>query len=130
MRALLTLLPEEMIPLLFVAGGLALMVSARRLGGSLLALSLVLALLPALLAPLFESLPDGLLSVVLTIIFVGLAFSIVRMLSNCLIGKRSTDHMIGILAADVARAAFLSVMRLLGHAIRGVIWLALWPFRR
>ena len=55
--------PEELMFMLPVVGGMAIIVGARKAGSTLIATALALAVLPALLLPLFESLPGGLLSV-------------------------------------------------------------------
>jgi nucleoside-diphosphate-sugar epimerase len=44
-----------------------------------------------------------------------------RALFEITIGKNSTDHMVGILAADVVRAALLAPFRLIGWALRALL---------
>lgn len=102
MRNLLLLLPDEAIPLLFVAGALAIIVGARRTGGSLIVLSITLTVLPVLLAPLFDLLPTGVLMLLLVLTFIGLVFGMLRWLSVALIGQRATEHMVGTLAAGTS----------------------------
>lgn len=120
MRGILLFLPDELIILLIVGGGFAMIFGARRLGGSLIVLAIALAVLPGILAPLFDMLPGYLLVTLLLIFFVSIVFSGLRWLSSLIIGNRATEHMVGSLAADVVRAAFLGTFRLCGFAIRGV----------
>ncbi len=120
MRGILLFLPDELIILLIVGGGFAMIFGARRLGGSLIVMAIALAVLPGILAPLFDMLPGYLLVVLLLFFLVSTVFSGLRWLSSLIIGGRATDNMVGSLAADVVKATFLGTLRLCGSAFRGV----------
>jgi|GEM_PF-2893172 len=120
MRGLALMIPEELLFMLLVAGGMAIIVGARKAGSSLIVGALALAVLPALLLPLFESLPGGLLSVLLGFFALAIIFSCLRWISTAMIGERATDGMVGHLAADAVKAVFRGVFGLLGWLFRGV----------
>ena len=101
---------------MIVATGLALIVGARRLAAILLGSALAITFQPSLLAPLFDALPGWLLAI-LSVLF---AIGMLRVLFELVIGKQSTDHMVGILAADLVRALVLAPFRLLGWLLRAV----------
>jgi hypothetical protein len=90
------------------------MVGARALSGMLFLAGLALAALPVVLEPLLSELPEWLL--LCLVVFFGLG--LVRAAFNLVIGKQSTDHMVGILAADAVRLAFLAPFRALGWLVR------------
>lgn len=119
MANLLLFLPEEALPLLIAAGGIAVILGARRLGGALVALAIGLAVLPVLLEPLFSAMPGPLLALVLVVLFAGMAFALLRGFSKLMIGERATDHMVGTLAADVVRGTVVGSTRLLWRGLRG-----------
>ena len=108
MRNLILFVPPELAALLIAGAGLAMILGARALAGSLFGVAMALVFLPVLLAPLFDALPAWLLIGLLVFFSLGL----LRAMSNLLIGKNSTDHMVGILAADAARFAVLAPFRL------------------
>lgn len=110
MTALLMLVPSTFAMLLIVGAGLAMIIGARALARTLFTVALALVFLPILLAPLFDALPTWLLFGLL--VFFG--FWLLRVVFNLLIGKHSTDQMVGILAADVVRLVFVAPFRLLG----------------
>lgn len=124
MRALLLLLPVELVMPLMVAAGLALIVGARALAGSLLVFAAAMVVLPVLLAPLFDALPEVVLWAVVFITSVGIGFALLRATSNALIGRGATDGMVGILAASFVQSSLRGALRLigwsLGMGIRGV----------
>ncbi|MBL8347454.1 MAG: hypothetical protein JNN03_18595, partial [Rubrivivax sp.] len=72
MRSLPVFLPDEFIPMLIVAGGLAIIVGARRVGAGLVVTALLLAVLPALLAPFFDALPSAVLTLLLVAMLIAL----------------------------------------------------------
>ena len=117
MRNLILFVPPEFAVLLIAGAGVALIFGARALAGTLFALGLALVLLPVLLAPLFDALPTWLLIALL--VFFGLG--LLRALFNLLIGTRSTDHMVGILAADTVRATLTLPFRLLARILRSFL---------
>ena len=117
MRNLILLIPQELVVFMIVGAGLAMIVGARRLAAGLLGAAMAIIFLPVLLAPLFDALPGWLLWGL--IIFFSLA--LLRALFELTIGKNSTDHMVGILAADVVRTMLLAPFRLLGWALRALL---------
>lgn len=114
MRNLILFMPQELVLFMFVGAGLAMIVGARRIASGLLAAALAVIFLPALLAPLFDALPGWLLWALLVVF----CLSLLRGLFVIAIGKNSTDHMVGILAADVVRATLLAPFRLIGWLAR------------
>lgn len=127
MRSMLFFLPDELIILLIIGAGFAMIFGAKRLCVSLIMMAIALTVLPGLLAPLFDILPGYLLIALMIILIVGIFFSSLRWISSAIIGNSATDHMIGSLAADVVKTIFLGTFRLFGSAIRrigrGVSWL-------
>ena len=114
MPNLIMFMPSEFAVLMIVAAGLAMIVGARRVATGLLGAAMAIAFLPVLLAPVFDALPGWLL--VGLLVFFGLG--LVRALFELTIGKSSTNHMVGILAADVVRSMLLAPFRLLGWIVR------------
>ena len=104
-------------PVVIIGAGLAMIVGARSLAAALLGTAMAIIFLPLLLAPLFDALPGWLL-VVLLVFF---ALGMLRALFEMAIGKHSTDHMVGILAADVVRATLLAPFRLIGWLARRLL---------
>ena len=117
MRNLILFMPPELVVFMIIGAGLAMIVGARSLAATLLGIAMAIIFLPVLLAPLFDALPGWLL-VILLIFF---ALGMLRALFEMTIGKHSTDHMVGILAADVVRAALLAPFRLIGWALRALL---------
>lgn len=122
MKALLLLIPIELVSLLLVAGGLAMIVGARQLAGTLFGLTAVLVFLPALLAPLFDAMPDALLWPLMALFALGAFLALLRAASAMLIGRSATDTMIGELAAR-------AVVGLLRIGVRVVSLIVRLPFR-
>lgn len=116
MRHLILLVPPEAAVLVIALAGLALVVGARRWARMLFAFGVALVLVPPLLAPIFDALPTWVLLAVLVLLGLG----VLRALSSLLIGQRATDHMVGILAADVVRLAVSAPFRILGLAFRAL----------
>lgn len=106
--ALIAFLPAEFLPLLIAAAGIAMIVGARGLAASLGAAAAAILVLPALLAPLFAQLPGWILMAVLAIAVLGLMGGAMK----ALLGKEAWGSMVGILAADVVRAAFVGGFKL------------------
>lgn len=117
MRNLILFMPTELVVFMIIGAGLAMIVGARSLAATLLGIAMAIIFLPVLLAPLFDALPGWLL-VVLLVFF---ALGMLRALFEMTIGKNSTDHMVGILAADVVRAALLAPFRLFGWVLRALL---------
>lgn len=114
MRNLILFVPPELAALLIAAAGFAMILGARTLAGTLFAFALALVFLPVLLAPLFDVLPAWLLMGML--VFFG--FGLMRALFNLFIGRNSTDHMVGILAADAVRFALFAPSRFFAWVVR------------
>lgn len=106
--ALIAFLPAEFLPLLIAAAGIAMIVGARGLAASLGAAAAAIAVLPALLAPLFAQLPGWMLMAVLAIAVLGLMGGAMK----AMLGKEAWGNMVGILAADVVRALFVGGFKL------------------
>lgn len=117
MRNLILFMPPELVIFMIVGAGLAMIAGARRLASTLLGVAVAIIVLPVLLAPLFDALPGWLLVMLLVVLVLGL----LRGLFEMTLGKHSTDHMVGILAADVVRAALLAPFRLAGRLARWLI---------
>ena len=116
MRNMIALIPSEFAVLLIVAAGIAMIVGARKLAGALLMIMAAIVFLPLVLAPVFELMPVWLL----TVLILCFGFGLVRALFELTIGKRSTEHMVGILAADVVRFSALAPFRLLRWLFRSL----------
>lgn len=123
MRALLLVLPDEALPMLIVAAGLAFIVGARQFGRGMLVAAAALVFLPLLLAPVFDALPGWLFFLVLAAMAIAVLFALLRGMSSMLIGSRATDHMVGALAADVVKATALGTLRA-GAVVLGLTWRA------
>ena len=117
MRNLILFIPRELVVFVFAGAGLAMIVGARRTASGLLLAALAIIFLPVLLAPLFDALPGWLL-LGLTVVS---GASLLRGLFVVVIGKNSTDHMVGILAADVIRATLVAPFRLIAWLARRLL---------
>lgn len=129
MQMIFLLIPPEMLVLLLAAGGIAMIVGAKRLASSLIVGAIALAVLPAFLASLFGALHAPLLLLITVAMAIGIFFAVLRFLSDATIGRRPTDHMIGILAADSVRGAARGVIGIVGWALRGAWRVVTLPFR-
>jgi hypothetical protein len=119
------LLPNGALLLAVVAIGLATILGLLRGGAAFSLLGVVL--LFALLGPFVEGIVEGVagtlppwMSLVLLIV-IGLV--LLRGLAALLIGRRASDHMVGILAADLVRVAFLALLfpfRLVWRTVRAM----------
>ena len=112
--SLLAFLPEEAIILIIMAGGFALMFGAKKLAGTLFALSALMIFLPPLLEPVLDALPEWVLRILLGFVF----FSVVGLGFRLVIGRAATEQMVGTLAADVVRSLFLSPFRVIRWVFR------------
>ncbi len=108
MRLLWLLLPDSAIPLLIVGTALLLIVGV-------LARKKAIAIIGTLLAYLIIAPFAGVLlavfpwwvSPLLLVLFV---MSVVRAASSLLLGERASDHMVGILAADLVMGVFRTLL--------------------
>ena len=117
MRNLIPFIPQELVVFMIVGAGLAMIVGARRIASGLLVTALTVIFMPVLLAPLFDTLPGWLLWCVIVVF----GLSLLRGLFVVAIGKNSTDHMVGILVADVVRTALLAPFRFIGWLARRLL---------
>lgn len=109
------LLPDEVLPLIIVGAGLALMVGFLS-GRAALAIIIGLVVLPPLLAPFVEVLVGELPPWVSMVLLAFLGLAIIRGLFGLLLGQRAADTMVGSLAADLVRL----VVRVLFFPLRMV----------
>ena len=125
MRNLAMFLPDELLPLLLVAAGLCLIVGLRSTAFALAALAIATPFVGVIVGTLLDQLPWFVAAAILAFSVLSMA----RALSNLLIGRRSTDHMVGDLAADVVRFALKLPFRVLGWVGR-LLWRLLAMARR
>lgn len=113
---LLTFLPQEAIPLLFVAGGFALMLGLRGIARMLFVLCGIMILLPVIIGPVRDILPPWALLPLGVIFWISVLGSVITML----IGKEAKEQMVGSLAADFAKWSFFAPFRFLRWLFRGM----------
>jgi hypothetical protein len=104
MALLLTFLPDQAMVLVFAGVGLALIVGLISRRAAFNVIGCVVLLL--VLSPFIEALIDGLPTWILLCLIGWVGLALMRAASNLLLGRRSTNHMVGILAADVVRGLF------------------------
>jgi len=111
MNLIWAFLPDEALVLVIVAIGFGLMVGIIRVrtAASLLGGLFLITLLGPFVEMLFESLPSWLTLMVLALI----CLSLLRAFLGLVLGRRASDHVVGILAADVVRFCFVSVLEIL-----------------
>jgi hypothetical protein len=112
------LVPDSALPLIIVGVALALMIGIikPRRAMSIVGMIIVCIIAEPFINALFDALPTW-LNLLITIAFV---LSMVRAGIRLLLGNRATDHMVGILAADVVRLFFRILFfpfRLLGRLV-------------
>lgn len=107
-------LPQEFYVLLIMLAGFAIMLGFKRVAATLGIVVACGIFLPVIIEPLLDMMPLWLLIVVG--IYTGLVM--LRFISELLIGKHSTDHAVGILAADAVKAG-----------LRAFFWPILWLLR-
>jgi hypothetical protein len=90
------LVPPQLFVFLLVGAGIALIVGAKRVATILVVTVTAVVFLPVILEPILASLPFWLLLVVGALA----GFTILRAIMQMAIGKKSTDHAVGTLAAD------------------------------
>ena len=90
------LVPPQLFLFLLLGAGLALIVGAKRLAVILVVTVIACVFLPVILEPILASLPFWLLLLVGAFA----VFAILRAIMEMTIGKKSTDHAVGALAAD------------------------------
>lgn len=123
MRQFLPFLPDEIIPVLVIGAGLAIIVGARGLGRQWLTFAAAMIVLPVLLMPLFDALPPLVLGALIVVLILGAAAAAFTGFSSLLIGRKATDHMVGTLAASFVWVVLRSALSLLLLPIRLAIGL-------
>lgn len=112
-------LPPETYVILIMLAGIALMLGAKRVAATLGIIVACGIFLPVIIEPFLNLMPLWLL--ILVGIVAGLAM--LRAISEVLIGEHSTDHAVGILAADGVKAVLKALFWPL-------VWLVRVIFRR
>ena len=110
MSPLLALLPSDYAVLLFMAAGFALIVQAKQLAAGLALAGCGMIILPALSAPFLAILPGWVRWVIAVIVGLSIARSVLR----ASVGRATSDHVVGTLAADAIRFCLLLPFRLIG----------------
>lgn len=98
-------IPDQALPLVFLAGCVLLMLGWRGTGVSLMTSALLLPILSPFVEAFMAAMPPWIALAILVI--VGLSF--MRGLTALLLGEVAAGHMIGVLAADVVRWTFLAL---------------------
>ena len=119
MGTIASFLPPETYVVLIMLAGIALMLGAKRVAAMLGIVVACGIFLPVLIEPFLNLMPLWLL--ILVGIVAGLAM--LRVISGVLIGERSTDHMVGALAAGSVKAGLKAL-------IWPIVWLVRAIFRR
>lgn len=114
MLNLIAFVPAEFYALLIAGAGLAFIVGARRLAGAAIVIVLAGIFLPVILAPLFDELPTWFLLALLVL----LGLAMLRELFVFFLGRNATDHMVGILAADVVKKIVVVSFSMLGFVFK------------
>lgn len=107
------LLPDEVLPLIIVGVGLALILGLLS-GRAALGLILALVVLPPVLAPFVEGVLGDLPPWVSLVLLAFLGLAIIRGVVGLVLGQRAADTMVGSLAADLVRL----VVRILFFPLR------------
>ena len=100
--SLLAFLPDEFLPLIIMAGGVAVMLGRRQMAIRLFQLVTLLVFLPVLLSPFLDMLPLW----ALYLLMIGVCLSIFSSGIKWILGKEAWGQMIGSLAADFFKWCF------------------------
>lgn len=121
MNLLWALIPDQALILVIaaIAIGLMLRIVSRRGAMALLGSIILMLLLEPLIQAIFDLLPWWLVLLILGFF----VMSMVRSLFSTLLGTRATDHMVGILAADLVRSSLSAFFRFLTMPFRIAGWL-------
>jgi hypothetical protein len=122
MNWILAFVPDEALALFIVLISLALItgiMNARRAFGLIGGIILFL-----ILSPFIGSLVDALPGWLLLGLVLVLGLSMLRAVSNFLIGRGATNEMVGSLAADLVRLGFRVIFFVLTLPFRALGWLA------
>lgn len=113
---ILAFLPPETIPVIAVAGGLALVIGLRSIAQILFTLCAIMIFLPIIIEPILDMLPEWALPLLIVIFWI----SVIGMVLKMLIGKGATEHLIGSLAADCIKWLLFLPFRTLRWLFRGL----------
>jgi hypothetical protein len=126
MGILLSFLPDEAIPLLFVGTGIAMTIGLVSRGAAFGFLGMLILWL--LLSPFIPAVMDLLPRWVLGLLLLVVGISVMRAVSALFIGQHASNVMTGNLAADVVRFLFrvvfffpVLIIRTLGRLVSGGI---------
>ena len=111
---LLTFLPQEIIPLLIILGGLALVLQFTKVATALFMACGLMLFLPVLLEPLLMMLPDW----AFPLLMIFIVLSMIGTLFTLLIGRNAKDQMVGTLAADLFKWCLFFPFRLTAWIFR------------
>lgn len=116
MSILWALLPDQFMVLAIAGIGLAVILGVLRLrkAASLIGGIALLLLSAPFVDAVFDMVPTWIFLLVLPVV----VLMIVRWLLRAVLGERAADHMIGSLAADLARAVITLPIRLVGYLCR------------
>ncbi len=98
-------IPDQALPLVFLAGCILLMLGWRGPGVSLMASALLLPILSPFVEAFVAAMPPWIALAILVVV----ALSFMRGLAALLLGEVAAGHMIGVLAADVVRWTFVGL---------------------
>ncbi len=114
--SLLAFLPIEFLPLILMGGGFALIFGAKTVAKSLFVLTAAMIFLPMILEPLLMLLPEWVLWLLIGFVWLSVFGSI----SALILGKGSSDAMVGILASDFVKWLLFAPFRAIGWIFRGM----------
>jgi hypothetical protein len=121
MNLLWALIPDEALVLVIAVTGLGLIcgIVSRKAAMSVIGGIIAIALLGPFVESVFSALPWWLTTIILLLFLL----SLLRGLSNLVLGSRASDHMVGILAADVVRACFGGLFYVFTFPFRLLLWM-------
>jgi hypothetical protein len=121
MNLLLALIPDQALILVIaaIALGLILRIISPKYAASIVGAIVLMLLMEPFVDALFAALPWW-VTLLVTGFFLA---SLLRGLFNLTLGARATDHMVGILAADVVRLSLAGIFRLFLLPFRLAGWL-------
>jgi hypothetical protein len=108
-KALVAVLPDQLLIFLVIAAAFALIVGARKTAGGLLAI----VLFAALAGPFIEAAIGALPLWALLLLAVWLAVAAFRWLSELFLGRQAGPHFVAIVAAKAIESVFALPVRLL-----------------
>jgi len=115
---LLAFIPQELIPLLVLAGGFCLVIGLRPLAATLFTFCGILIVLPVFLEALLSELPDWALYPIMLFA----VLSSMALLISLLIGRNAWEEAKGHMAANVITWLFLFPFRLIRWFFTGIFF--------